>query len=412
MRTGKFAAESRNGACDAHIACHQADAMCQAIHSDAVDNHHTVPCNVDGASGRASSAQQKPGAEELAASTEPSWNTQNRRPIEQELRYRTGTPMPSSIDRCACHNQGGRSTAANSDRASYSRERTGSRARHAAQLHVAQIPFLLMLLALIRPVGGQSIKTVMGGSIYWHLENDFEETRHVTFTLNTFWDGREVGYLGEGITVIVGREIIMPVAGGSPYASRFGNLKVQMGDETFLIENRFVVISLDGRPPGTTGSPNDGEFDEGHFIIEGRLNVTLKVPEGAYRGNASMVGVLANDQLLRNARYGAGGVVTTIPVNGGLTRCEMAGPSPVPCEVYTTHIPPLIGQNPSPLGFFTTISLPRQEDSDKFYRGKVRNRNSATLAMRPMIWITDKNPGKSNSFMLPAFDRDGDPVKT
>jgi len=232
------------------------------------------------------------------------------------------------------------------------------------------------------------------------LENDFEETRHVTFTLNTFWDGREVGYLGEGITGNIRRGNFF--AGWSPHALRFGNLKVQMGDETFLIENRFVVISLDGRPPETTGSPNDGEFDEGLFIIEGRLNVTLKVPAGAYRGNASMVGVLANDQLLRNARYGAGGVVTTIPVNGGLIRCEMAGPSPAPCEVYTTHIPPLIGQNPSPFRFFTTISLPRPEQTDKFFRGKVRNLNSATLAMRPIIWITDKNPGKSNSCTIPS----------
>jgi len=163
LRTGKFVAESSNGASDDNIICHQAGSMCRAILSDAVDNHHTVPCNVDSARGRASSSQQKPGVEELAASREPLWNTQNRHPIEQELRYRTGTPTPGSIERCACHNQGGRSTAANSDRASYSREQTVLRARHTAQLHVAQIPFLLMLLALIRPVRGQSIKTVMGG---------------------------------------------------------------------------------------------------------------------------------------------------------------------------------------------------------------------------------------------------------
>jgi len=293
---------------------------------------------------------------------------------------------------------------AHSGRACYKRERKGLQVRRSAQI------LFLVIASLMRPASGQSIKTMMGGSISWHLEDDIEETRQVTFTLNTFWDGNEVGYLGEGITVIIGQEIMMPVSGASPYALRFRNLKVQTGNVTFLIANQFVVISLDGRPPGVTGSQNDGEFDGGQFIIEGRLNVTLKMPEGAYVVNASMVGVLANDQLLRNARYEPGGVVTTTPVNGGLTRCEMSGPSPIPCEVYTTHMQPLLGPHPVPLGFFTTFSLPRPDETDKIYGGKVINRNSATLAMRPMIWVTDQSPGKSNSWMLPVFDRDGDAV--
>jgi len=253
---------------------------------------------------------------------------------------------------------------AHSGRACYKRERKGLQVRRSAQI------LLLVIASLMRPASGQSIKTVMGGSISWHLEDDFEETRHVTFTLNTFWDGNEVGYLGEGITVIIGQEIMMPVSGASPYALRFRNLKVQTGNVTFLIANQFVVISLDGRPPGVTGSQNDGEFDGGQFIIEGRLNVTLKMPEGAYVVNASMVGVLANDQLLRNARYEPGGVVTTTPVNGGLTRCEMSGPSPIPCEVYTTHMQPLLGPHPVPLDFLQHFRCPGQMKRTKSTEGK------------------------------------------
>jgi hypothetical protein len=82
------------------------------------------------------------------------------------------------------------------------------------------------------------------------------------------------------------------------------------------------------------------------------------------------------------------------------------------CELYTEHVRGIMGPNPIDFTYFATISLPQPEETSKFYRGKVRNRNSPYSNLRPIIWITDTWPGMSNSFMFPAFDRDGDPVRS
>ena len=250
----------------------------------------------------------------------------------------------------------------------------------------------LAVLLLMQPAHSQeaNIKTVLGGSIRWHLENDFEVSRNVTFTLVTFWDKNEIAYEGTGIEIVIGDVIQMPT-GGLTYASRFGNLKVMMGNDTYLFPNKFTVMSLE----------ND--------LIEGWCAVTFQVPDGAYFGNASLTGPNGGS-LQRAGIYAAPGVVDAVDPNGGLQRCEMAGPSPIPCEVFEKHRGEVLGPNPIDLGFFATISLPRPGEDSKMYRGKVRNRNSPYIAMRPLLWITDQWPGKSNSFMLPAFDRDGDPV--
>jgi hypothetical protein len=264
----------------------------------------------------------------------------------------------------------------------------------------ARISFLVILAALtITPLQAQeeaavaNIKTTMGGSIFWHLEDDFEQSRNMTFTLISFWDKSEIAYEGTGIDLALGKVIELP-AGGLTYADRFGNLRVRMGESyDFMFPNKFVVAAM------------EGDF------IEGWFNQTVKIPVGVYSGNASIVGVNGGD-LQRSAFYGAGGVVTAVDPNGYLQRCEMAGPSPVPCEVYTTHYRGIEGPNPTRTGFFTTFSLPRADVASKWYRGKVRNRNSPRVAMRPIMWITDSIPGKTNSFMVPAWDRDGDPVTT
>ena len=132
-----------------------------------------------------------------------------------------------------------------------------------------------------------------------------------------------------------------------------------------------------------------------------------------YNGNASLSGS-SGGPLSRAGIYAQGGAVQNVGVNGGLVQCQMAGPSPTPCEIYTSHIRGKMGPNPIELSYFTTFSLPRPglSPSSEFYRGKVRNRNSATISARPIYRITDIWPGRTNSFMVPAYDRDGDLVKT
>jgi hypothetical protein len=273
-------------------------------------------------------------------------------------------------------------------------ERTHRVAGGGTWLQAPRISCLLALVVLLltEPARSQeaNIKTVLGGSIRWQLANDFETSRNVTFTLVTFWDMNEIAYEGTGIQIVIGKIIQMP-AGGLTYAARFGNLKVMMGNDTYLFPNMLTIMSLEGD------------------LIEGWCSVTLRVPDGAYNGNASLTGP-DGGPLQRAGLYTAPGVVTAVDPNGGLQRCEMAGPSPIPCEVFEEHLTGVLGPNPIKFGFFATFSLPKPGETSKLYRGKVRNRNSPYIGVRPVMWITDQWPGKSNSFMLPAFDRDGDPV--
>jgi hypothetical protein len=266
---------------------------------------------------------------------------------------------------------------------------------------------LVMVGVLLQTAQGQeaTIKTCLGGSINWRLENDFEVSRNVTYTLVTFWVGSDF-YPGTGVNYELGKPMeVPPMPNGNEYAVRFGNLKVMMGEYTFLFENKFIVTALEGGPP--YDSPDK-------TIIEGEFTVTFQVPEGVYNGNASLTSS-SGGPLQRSGIYTAGSVVTAVDPNGALPRCNGNGPSPIPCEIYVDHLSNGLeggGPNPIAIGLFSTFSLPKPGQTEKFYRGKVRNRNSARISMRPVIWITDTNVGKSNSFMVPAFDRDGDPVKT
>lgn len=261
----------------------------------------------------------------------------------------------------------------------------------------------VMVGVLLQTAQGQAaaesnIKTCLGGSINWQLNDDFEVSRNVTYTLVTFWGAYEF-YVGTQVDFTIGKPMILPpMPNGNEYAVRFGSLKIMMGDYTFLFENKFIVMAVEGEETGE--------------IIEGWLTVTFQVPEGVYNGNASLTGP-SGGPLSRSGIYTTPSVVTAVPnPNGALFRCEMAGPSPIPCEIYTEHLRGVQGPNPIVFGLFSTFSLPKPEQTEKFYRGKVRNRNSAKISMRPIIWITDTQPGKTNSFMVPAYDRDGDPVKT
>jgi hypothetical protein len=273
---------------------------------------------------------------------------------------------------------------------------SGVQCNKSQQQAAMKLSCAVMLLALVQVAQGQegSIKTVLGGSIDWHLEDNFEVSRNVTFRLVTYWSKAEIAYEGTGIDIVIGQPIQMPSEGLS-YASRFGNLKVLMGPYTFLFPNKYVVVSLE---------------DD---VIEGWFTQTFKVPNDVYNGNASLSGS-SGGPLSRASIYSQGGAVQTVAVNGGLVQCNTAGPSPTPCELYTSHIRGKLGPNPIELSYFTTFSLPRPgfSPSSEFYRGKVRNRNSAKISVRPIFWITDIWPGKTNSFMVPAYDRDGDLVKT
>jgi len=285
-----------------------------------------------------------------------------------------------------------RGETAGHDRAPGARERAGVRGCSAGQAWILQACCLALLAGMLQPAF--AMKTVMGGSISWHLENDFEVSRNLTWTLKTMWKVTDVAYVGTGVFIYLGLPVQVPSSTGDPYASRFGNLKVQLGDYSVLYPNKCTVTAI------------DDEF------FECKLSLTMKVPEDAYFGNASLVKP-DGEPLIRSGEYGPQNTIINLVPDGGMPLCASAGPSPEPCEIYAEHIRGAgIGPNPTEFTFFSTISLPRPEETAKFYRGKVRNRNSPYSKLRHIIWITDTWPGRTNSFMFPAFDRDGDPVKS
>ena len=126
-----------------------------------------------------------------------------------------------------------------------------------------QIICLVLLAAQMQITQAQSIKTVMGGAISWRLENDFETSRNVTFTLVSFWDKSEIAYEGTGVDIVVGLPVQMP-SEGLTYASRFGNLEVMMGDNILRFPNKFIVAATEDN------------------LIEGWFSTTFQVPLGAY----------------------------------------------------------------------------------------------------------------------------------
>jgi len=284
-----------------------------------------------------------------------------------------------------------RRATAGHDRTPSERERARVRDCNAGWAWALQVCCMSLLAGMMQPAG--AMKTIMGGSISWKLENDFEESRNLTWTLKTVWKVSDVAYAGTGVFIYVGQPVVVPSQIGAPYASRFGNLKVELGDYSTLYPNQCTVVA------------NNGDF------FECWLSVTMQVPADAYFGNASLVDTYGA-RMKRSGAYGAMSTIISVVPEGGMPRCNTAGPSPEPCELYTEHVRGILGPNPIDFTYFATISLPQPEETSKFYRGKVRNRNSPYSNLRPIIWITDTWPGYSNSFMFPAFDRDGDPVKS
>jgi hypothetical protein len=144
-----------------------------------------------------------------------------------------------------------------------------------------------MLLALVPIDQGQDnnviTKTVLNGSIDWHLEDNFECSRHVTFSLVTYWDKREITYEGSGIDIVIDQPVQMTPFVLS-YAARFGNQEVFMVPYIFLFPNKYVVMSLE---------------DD---VIEGWFTQTFKVPNDVYNGNASLSGS-SGDPLSRAGIY-------------------------------------------------------------------------------------------------------------
>ena len=337
------------------------------------------------------------------ASEPAPWAVEGAGPGPRRRRRADSPPSAQAHREPAAGAQGWPSGAAHAERTASSpvaasRREQGGEAR-GAPIGIAPLVgcVALLLLVAIEPGRAQSddaanIKTVMGGSIHWHLEDDFETSRNVTFTMVTYWDQSEIAYEGTGVDVVIGEPIVMP-SDGLSYAARFGNLKVQMGSYMWMFPNKYTVMSLEGD------------------YIEGWLTVSFIVPDGAYTGNASLVGVDGGD-LKRSASYVTSSVVTKHDPNGALPQCEDVGPSPIPCEVYLEHYRGVKGPNPNKFGFFTTISIPQLNETAKYYRGIVRNRNSARISSRPIVWVTDSVMGRTNSFTIPAYDRDGDPVTT
>mmetsp|Transcript_23151 Transcript_23151/g.55043 ORF Transcript_23151/g.55043 Transcript_23151/m.55043 type:complete len:1041 (-) Transcript_23151:237-3359(-) len=242
---------------------------------------------------------------------------------------------------------------------------------------------LLLFLIGLKGLNGQ-LATLLGGAITWRLDDDFESSRNITFTMKTTWDRRDFAYTGSGQQLIIGRPVVLPAGSFVTYASKFGLLKVMMGYTVEFYDNVYNVQMIDGD------------------IVEGWFTQTVKFPVGAFSGNASIVD--QNGVSLRRSQVEIvdGAAVPVVP-SGGLEACPEVGPAPTPCEKYLDG-----ASNPNPLDLFSTITLPRPEDTSRWREGKILNRNSPSVLPRFVMYITSTIPGWTNEIPFPVFDRDGD----
>ncbi len=229
--------------------------------------------------------------------------------------------------------------------------------------------------------------SLLGGQITWRLDSDFETSRNVTFTMRTTWHTSDFAYTGTGIEVILGRPVQFPLSSGLTHGSKFGKLRVLAGNTTQDFPNRYIVDSINGE------------------VVEGYLTEVARIPQGIFKANASIV-LSDGSTLLRSQTEVREGLTTEIPPDGGLTACNIVGPSPKPCEIFFNG-----RSNPNPLNLFTTITLPRPEETSKFHFGKIRNRNSPLPFPRPVIVLSRSQDVGSlpPTFPFSAFDLDGLP---
>lgn len=264
---------------------------------------------------------------------------------------------------------------------------------------VAWLSASLILLACgVQLAEGQQMSKLMGGHITWRLENDFETSRNVTWTVRSSWHTSDITFSsvggGTGVSLVVGQPVVYPPGNDliNEYGRTFGTLRIQTENGTFTYPNKWVVEYIDGQN------------------VEGSFSVTMKLPERSYINNATLTLGLGGPMLRSQGAVGNGGT-QAIVANGGLPACLFPGATPIPCELYIDG-----KANSNPLNLFASLILPRPEQTELWYRGphtnqtRVRNRNSPVPYYRPIVQITEPPaPAPAPRFGWRAYDLDGLP---
>ena len=257
---------------------------------------------------------------------------------------------------------------------------------------------LILLSCGVQLAEGQQMSKLMGGHITWRLENDFETSRNVTWTVQSSWHTSDITYSsvggGTGVSLVLGRPVVYPEGNdlNNQYGKTFGTLRIQTENGTFTYPNKWIVEYIDGQNVG------------------GSFSVTMQLPERSYVNNASLTLGLGGPMLRSQGEVGDGGT-QAIVANGGLPACLFPGATPIPCELYIDG-----RANSNPLDLFTSLNLPRPEQTELWYTGphtnlkRVRNRNSPIPVYRPIMQITEPPaPAPAPRFGWRAYDLDGLP---